>query len=268
MKPTFAAALLLVSGAAFSNAPAEIPAAFHGSWAETPARCDPNGPAADAIEVVKPREFHGYEYGCRVTRIKAVTATAVAGSAACGESGEKVAVQFSWQLLDGGRKVQREQGRPLVRCAAGASPAAATAQGVPVAAAAAPIAADQLATIGGALRVVDADPGRRLTLNGKPLPVEDDHVKIRQKFRVGGNDVVLVQTNCGGSACALSSLRFVTIGAGGKVTLSREMIANEEGDAQLRAEGDTLKVEIRIPERRGTRTQRWVYSAGQVQESR
>lgn len=132
-------------------------------------------------------------------------------------------------------------------------------------------------TVGGVMRVVQGEAGNRLTLNGKPIyrveggktfAMEDGVVVIKQKFRVGANDAVLVQTNCGGSACAYSILWFVTVTPAGKPSVSDGIDADADGTAEVKVAGDHLAVTTVTMDGRRKKTQRWVYANGAVKVAR
>jgi hypothetical protein len=131
-------------------------------------------------------------------------------------------------------------------------------------------------TVGGLMRVVYVKDElvNRLTLNGKtiyrieggkPYAMDDSHVVIKQKFRVGANDAVLVQTNCGGSGCGgYSTLWFVTVTPAGKPLVSDGMDADEEGTAEVKVAGDQLSITTVTMDGRRKKTHRWAYANGAV----
>lgn len=132
-------------------------------------------------------------------------------------------------------------------------------------------------TVGGILRVVDSDEGQHLTLNNKEVldtrdsrgaVFGDARIRLRQKHQISGNEVVLVQTNCDGTACNFSTLSFLTITPAGKYTVSDGMDADEEGWADVKLVGSTLSVTTKTYEGRRSKTHRWVYSNGKVAKSK
>ena len=123
----------------------------------------------------------------------------------------------------------------------------------------------EMKTIGGILRVAVEPFPPHLTLNKRRiLGVEDDQITLKQKFKVAGNDVVLVQRNCGGSSCSYSTLNFVTITSAGKITVSEDIVADEEGDAEVNVTGDTLVIKTETYQGRRKKTSTWTYINGTV----
>lgn len=133
-------------------------------------------------------------------------------------------------------------------------------------------------TVGGTLTVAQSGPGQRLLLNKKPVErmegsrrfvVEDDSVALKQVFRVGPDDVALVQTNCAGSACGgASTLWLVTVTPAGKVTVSDGMDADEQGNAELKMVGDQLVVTTTTVDGRRKKTNSWTYANGKIAKSK
>jgi hypothetical protein len=110
------ACFLLLAATTFqASAANEIPPSFRGNWARNPAECNPNHPAYEALMVVAPRQFRGYEYGCRIGRVQAESATSFRAVAACEGEGQKYQSNVNWTLLDGGRRLS-DGSDTRVRC--------------------------------------------------------------------------------------------------------------------------------------------------------
>ncbi|HEY8608345.1 MAG TPA: hypothetical protein VIM12_14620 [Noviherbaspirillum sp.] len=128
---------------------------------------------------------------------------------------------------------------------------------------------DSVKTAGGNVRVGEVDYTKTLMLGNKPIAgVEpNDHVSILRKFSVSGNDVLLVSTQCGGSACALVGYQFVTVGQGGKISVSAEMHGADGQDPQISVTGDTITLKLVAFVGRKQKTTTWVYQNGVVKKA-
>lgn len=134
-------------------------------------------------------------------------------------------------------------------------------------------------TVGGVLQVEDSRYQRRLLFNGKPVTyisdgrrwkLEDDFVVLQKRYTVKNNDVVMLYTNCSGTACGGSSMvHFVTITPQGKITVSEGIItSSEEGlDAdEVKLVGDSLEFSsITFISPRKYKTERWVLLDGKLE---
>ena len=125
-------------------------------------------------------------------------------------------------------------------------------------------------TVGGVLRVVSEPFPPHLVLNKNKIPgIENDLITLKQKFKVAGNDVVLVHHNCSGSSCGgASTLNFVTVAVNGKVNVSEDIAADEDGTVDVKAVGDTLVVKTETFEGRRKKTSTWTYANGKVVRSK
>jgi hypothetical protein len=66
-------------------------------------------------------------------------------------------------------------------------------------------------TIAGTLAIEGADIGERLALDGRPIDVHDDYVHLVAISHEKAEDLVLVATECAGSACSYLSLAFLRL---------------------------------------------------------
>ena len=118
IRSRFLVCLALLPTAAAVAAAADIPPAFQGQWAANKAECDPKRPEADAVMVIKARQFSGYEYGCTIRRVDQVTATSFQGVALCTGEGNTSRQPVRWTLEDQGRRIRVEGTEVRTRCAA------------------------------------------------------------------------------------------------------------------------------------------------------
>lgn len=128
---------------------------------------------------------------------------------------------------------------------------------------------NEVKTVGGTLRAADSG----VTLNkvaikqgGKPAKF-DDNVSFVGIYKVGEKDVVLINSQCGGSACGtFSSISVLTIGKDGTAVLAgKDLDTDGEGYNKVVPVGNTLEIETRtVQDRRRFKTLRWVYADGQV----
>jgi hypothetical protein len=124
---------------------------------------------------------------------------------------------------------------------------------------------DSIKTVGGTLSVKAVDGSKELRLRGKKLPgIGADHVAIKGKFSIAGNDVVLVEDNCLGSACTISSLHFVTVTPQGKTSLSPAIELPEGEEPQVVADDLKITLTTTVFQGRKRRTETWVYANGTV----
>lgn len=93
-------------------------------------------------------------------------------------------------------------------------------------------AADKIQTVGGILQVQDSLSDAKLMLRGRIIPKAemDDIIEIKEKYRIGQNDVVLVYSNCAGTACGgTGSGKFLTIKPDGTYKVSKDFSLPDEG---------------------------------------
>lgn len=60
------------------------------------------------------------------------------------------------------------------------------------------------------------------------VEMEDEFLSIERVYQIAGDDVVLVQHNCGGSACSFPSIAFITLRADGTHSVSEWFDPNTE----------------------------------------
>ena len=115
--------LLLITGAFFIPHivyGAVVSSNFLGGWASERAICDTQGPTADLLMTVEKSSFRGYEYYCKIDAIKSASELKTSGSAKCSAEGKDYRTNFSFTLLDGGKKLMLREGQnhreTLVRC--------------------------------------------------------------------------------------------------------------------------------------------------------
>lgn len=131
----------------------------------------------------------------------------------------------------------------------------------------------KMQTVGGILQVKEdaKNGGRAVFLSNKKIDgdgLSDDHVELIRKFSIGGRDVVLVRTNCGGSSCRLVSYTFLTIPAKGTPIVSAEHIFGDEGDPKIEFSQDNIFLTTVEHDGRRSKTTVWVYADGKVTQQR
>ena len=85
--------------------------------------------------------------------------------------------------------------------------------------------AEAVSTVAGTLAIVPAPQSvgsRRLELNGRPLGLSNDHMYLLSISRHGSQDIVLVASQCGGTACGYLDLAFVRVRAGTEPVIERQ----------------------------------------------
>jgi len=103
-------------------------------------------------------------------------------------------------------------------------------------------AEDKIKTVGGILQVQrqsDETFGCKLAFRGKVISnFETDIIEIKNTHRIGSNDVVLVRSNCSGSACTSGTGTFITIKTDGTYKLSKDF--NLPDDYVIKQIGDVI----------------------------
>jgi hypothetical protein len=125
----------------------------------------------------------------------------------------------------------------------------------------------ELQTVGGTLKAHEGVPSY-ITLNGKKLAKIEflDHLQFTGKYSIAGKDVVMVQEQCGGSACgSFMALYLLTVEPNGKMALSSSMDTDGDGfNKVVEAPPNALRIETRTVDGRRTKTLRWTYTNGKV----
>jgi hypothetical protein len=130
-----------------------------------------------------------------------------------------------------------------------------------------------LRTVGGVLRVANS---QSLTLNNKLLMFSKDSqwmesgmhqgaiVRLKQKFNVEGNDVVLIKTNCVSKGCENHSyLHFLTITPAGKDTVSSGIYIDNHGTPDVKQIDNTLTLAVTG----APYTDIWTYVNGDIERT-
>lgn len=135
-------------------------------------------------------------------------------------------------------------------------------------------------TVGGVLQVAGEAGEKRLLLNKKPVTymdgtnkseLADDIIVLQEKYRLKGNDIVMLYTACSGSSCSYSSVYFVTVTPAGKATVAGSIEAGEGGLAkeEVKVVGDTLAISsTTFISPRKKKTERWTLVDGKLDRSK
>jgi hypothetical protein len=143
-------------------------------------------------------------------------------------------------------------------------------------------------TIGGLLTVsggLSSNSGEPvvISLNGRPIPDVGgyDLASIVKKFRIDGDDIVLVTSSCSGSSCDWEYDDFLRIKKDGSVSVAKQIPINKKdeggwsgsftcgnGASNPKQVGNTIQVVCTKSEGRTETTYLWTYKDGVVMKSR
>lgn len=118
MKYLMCMVLVLVPMLTSAAGVTDIPVVFRGNWAAASDECDLNGPKVDLMLVVRKSDFYGYEYGCKIIKIKDVTKLWFKASVMCSGEGSTYKKEIKWSVFDGGKAMKTDSGNDekYVRC--------------------------------------------------------------------------------------------------------------------------------------------------------
>jgi hypothetical protein len=122
-----------------------------------------------------------------------------------------------------------------------------------------------------------------ISLNGRPIPGVGgfDLASIVKKFRIDGDDIVLVTSSCSGSSCDWEFDDFLRIKKDGSVSVAKQIPINKKdeggwsgsftcgnGASNPKQVGNAIQVVCTKSEGRTQTTYLWTYKDGVVMESR
>ena len=126
--------------------------------------------------------------------------------------------------------------------------------------------AQQVPTPAGIAQVARHQSGAKVLFIGDKLVpgIGDTAVEILKNFKVDSNVVLLIGSECGGTACSSVSYRFVTIRADKRVIVSQQAFGDEGEPANLVVDPPKVMLTLTTHVGRKKRTKTYFYNAGSL----
>ena len=126
--------------------------------------------------------------------------------------------------------------------------------------------AQQVPTPAGIAQVALHQSGAKVLVIGDKLVPEigDTAVQILKNFKVDSNVVLLVGSECGGTACSSVSYRFITIRDDKRVIVSQEAFGDEGEPPNLAVDPPKVMLTLTRYVGRKKRTKTYFYNAGSL----